>query len=74
MYKLKYIKKKINKKKIKKNKYEKKKKKKFRWNTQYKGGIKNNNSNKNNNSISYRNKLKEGKVVSSLTNNLQKKF
>ena len=48
--------------------------KKFGGNTQYKGGIKNNNSNKNNNSISYRNKLKEGKVVSSLTNNLQKKF
>ena len=47
--------------------------KKFGGNTQYKGEVKNNNSNKNDNSISYNNKLKEGKVVSSLTNNLQKK-
>ena len=58
--------------------------KKFSGNSSFKGVVKNNNlnganyihikgSNKNN-IVNYRNKQKEGKIISSLTNNTQKKF
>ena len=58
--------------------------KKFPGNSSFKGVVKNNNlnganyihikgSNKNN-IVNYRNKQKEGKIISSLTNNTQKKF